>query len=166
GSDDMTEAFKKAREDSSIRAVVFRINSPGGSVIASELIRHEVERCAGKKPVVVSMSEYAASGGYWIAMPAAQLFADPGTITGSIGVLGGKFDFSAAAQSIGVNTGAVMRGENAGMYDPFTDFTESQSHLFHQQILGDTYQFFLKIVVQRLHLTVDQLDAIAQVRVW
>ena len=166
GSDDMTEAFKKAREDSSIRAVVFRINSPGGSVIASELIRHQVELCADKKPVVISMSEYAASGGYWIATPAAQIFANPGTITGSIGVLGGKFDFSGTAQAIGLNSAAVTRGKNAGMFDPFTGFTTSQAELFHQQILGDTYQYFLKLVANRRHLTVTQVNDIAQGRVW
>ena len=166
GSDDMTEAFKKVRDDSSIRAVVFRINSPGGSVIASELIRRQVELCADKKPVVISMSEYAASGGYWIATPGAQMFADPGTITGSIGVLGGKFDVSGAGQAIGLNSGAVTRGQNAGMFDPFTGFTPSQAELFHQQLLGDTYQYFLKLVAAARHLTVAQADAIAQGRVW
>ena len=148
GSDDISEAFSKARDDSSIRAVVFRINSPGGSVIASELIRREVELCADKKPIVVSMSEYAASGGYWIATPATQIFADPGTITGSIGVLGGKFDLSGGAQAIGVNSGAVTRGKNAGMFDMFTGFTPSQTDLFQQQLLGDTYQYFLKLVAR------------------
>lgn len=166
GSDEMTEAFKKAREDSSIRAVVFRINSPGGSVIASELIRHEVELCAGKKPLVISMSEYAASGGYWIATPGAQIFADPGTITGSIGVLGGKFDFSGGAQAIGINSAAVSRGRNAGMFDPFSSFTPSQAALFDQQILGDTYQYFLKLVAERRHLTLARANDIAQGRVW
>jgi protease IV len=166
GSDDMIEAFKKARDDESIRAVVFRINSPGGSVIASELIRHQVELCAAKKPVVVSMAEYAASGGYWIATPSAQIFADPGTITGSIGVLGGKFDISGGAQAIGLNSGAVTRGANAAMYDPFTSFTPSQAELFHQQILGDTYQYFLNLVAKRSHLTVAQANDIAQGRVW
>jgi protease-4 len=162
GSDDMTQAFKKAREDSSVRAVVFRINSPGGSVIASELIRHQVELCAGQKPVVISMSEYAASGGYWVATPGMQIFADPGTITGSIGVLGGKFDLSGGAQAIGLNSAAVTRGKNAGMFDPFTGFTPSQAELFHQQILGDTY----RLVAARRHLTVAQVNDIAQGRVW
>jgi protease-4 len=166
GSDDITEAFKKARDDSSIRAVVFRINSPGGSVIASELIRHQVELCAGKKPVVISMSNYAASGGYWVATPGAQIFADPGTITGSIGVLGGKFDLSGGAEAIGLNSAAVTRGKNAGMFDPFTGFTPAQAQLFHDQILGDTYQYFLKLVAERRHLTVAQVNDIAQGRVW
>jgi protease-4 len=166
GSEDMTEAFKKAREDRSIRGVVFRINSPGGSVIASELIRRQVELCAKKKPVVISMSSYAASGGYWIAMPGAQIFADPGTITGSIGVLGGKFDFSGTAQALGITTAAVTKGKNADMFDPFSSFTPSQAELFNQQILGDTYHYFLQLVAQSRHLTISQVDDVAQGRVW
>jgi protease IV len=166
GSDDMIEAFKKASEDSSILAVVFRINSPGGSVIASELIRHQVELCANKKPVVISMSEYAASGGYWIATPGNRIFADAGTITGSIGVLGGKFDVSAGAEALGVNSAAVSRGKNAEMFDPFSGFTPTQAALFHEQVLGDTYQYFLRLVAERRHLTVAQVNEIAQGRVW
>ncbi len=166
GADDMTEAFKKAREDPSIRAVVFRINSPGGSVIASELIRRQVELCSKKKPVVISMSSYAASGGYWIATPGARIFADPGTITGSIGVLGGKFDFSGSAQALGITTAAVTKGKNAGMFDPFSSFTPSQAELFNQQILGDTYQYFLRLVAESRHLSIAQVNDVAQGRVW
>ena len=166
GSDDLTKAFDDARKDSSIRAVVFRIDSPGGSVIASELIRRAVELCARDKPVVVSMSDFAASGGYWVATPAAKIFADPGSITGSIGVLGGKFDVSGAAQAIGVNSGSAIRGQNAEMFDPFTAFTPAQARIFHDQVLGETYQYFLKIVAERRHLTVAQVGDIAQGRVW
>ena len=166
GSDDMIKAFKKAREDDSIRAVVFRINSPGGEVIASELIRRSVELCARRKPVIVSMGGYAASGGFWIATPAARLFADPGTITGSIGVLGGKFNIAGAATSLGVNTGTVQRGANAFMFDSFSDFTPEQAQLFHDQILGNTYNYFVKLVAAQRHMTVEQVDAVAQGRVW
>ncbi len=111
GADTMAEAFKAAREDDAVRAVVFRINSPGGSVVASELIRRQVELTARKKPVIVSMSGYAASGGYWVATPAGKIFADAGTLTGSIGVLGGKFNFAPASAKLGVNTNAVTRGQ-------------------------------------------------------
>jgi protease-4 len=166
GSDDIAGAFKDVRKDSSIRAVVFRIDSPGGSVIASELIRREVERCAHKKPVVISMSGYAASGGYWISTPAAMVFADPGTITGSIGVLGGKFNITQAAASIGVNTGSITRGQNADMFDAFTDFTPAQAKIFHDRILGQTYQYFLQIVAKQRHMTVAQVNDLAQGRVW
>ncbi|HJU28931.1 MAG TPA: signal peptide peptidase SppA, partial [Candidatus Binataceae bacterium] len=166
GSDDIVEAFNDVRKDSSIRAVIFRINSPGGSVIASELIRRAVERCARKKPVVVSMSGYAASGGYWIATPAAMIFADPGTVTGSIGVLGGKFNIAGAAAAIGVNTGSITRGRNADMFDAFTNFTPEQAQIFHDKLLGQTYNYFLQIVAKRRQMTVEQVNEIAQGRVW
>jgi protease-4 len=166
GSNEMVKAFKKARDDDSIRAVIFRINSPGGSVIASELIRRQVELTAHRKPVVVSMSGYAASGGYWVAMPANRVFAEPGTITGSIGVLGGKFNVASAAAKLGINSGDVSRGANVNMFDSFTDFTPAQQQIFTDQILGNTYQFFLKIVAKQRHLTVDQVNQVAQGRVW
>jgi protease-4 len=166
GSDEMTKAFKDARDDDSIRAIVFRVDSPGGSVIASELIRRAVELCARRKPVVVSMSGYAASGGYWVSTPAAHVFADPGTFTGSIGVLGGKFNVSGAAETLGINSGAVSRGQNANMFDAFTDFTPGQARIFREQILGDTYQYFLKIVAKQRHMTIAKVNEIAQGRVW
>jgi protease IV len=165
-SDDLTDAFKTAREDGSVRAVIFRVNSPGGSVIASELIRRAAQLAAGKKPLVVSMSSYAASGGLWVSTPAAEVVAEPGTITGSIGVLGGKFNVAGAATALGVNTGAITRGNNALMFDSFSDFTPDQAKIFRDVLLGSTYQYFLKIVAAQRHMTVDQVNDIAQGRVW
>jgi protease IV len=164
-SDDMTEAFKSAREDDDVRAVILRVNSPGGSMLASELIDREVELTAKKKPVVVSMSGYAASGGYLISIPAAKIIAEPGTITGSIGVLGGKFNITPAAQKIFANTDAVSRGANVGMFDMWTDFTPAQSKQFQDDIARN-YQYFLKLVAAGRHITVEQADAVAQGRVW
>jgi protease-4 len=165
-SDDMDDAFKAAREDDSIRAVILRVDSPGGSVIASELIRHAAELTAQKKPIIVSMSGYAASGGYWVSTPAARIVAEPGTITGSIGVLGGKFNVSPATQKIYLNSGAVTRGANVEMFDEFTDFTPDQMKIFQDQLLGDTYQKFLKVVADSRHMTIDAVNDIAQGRVW
>jgi len=165
-SDDMIDAFKDAREDDNVRAVVFRVDSPGGSVIASELIRRAVELTAKKKPVVVSMSSYGASGGFWISTPAAKIIADAGTITGSIGVLGGKFNVSGGAEALGIASGAVTRGANAMMFDSFTDFTPAQQQIFRDQILGDTYQYFLKLVAAQRHMTIAQVNDVAQGRVW
>jgi protease IV len=165
-SSDMVDAFKDALEDDSVRAVVFRINSPGGEVIAGELIRREVELTAKEKPVVVSMSGLAASGGYWVSTPAAKIIAEPGTITGSIGVLGGKFNISPAAAKIFMNSDAVTRGANVEMFDQFTDFTPAQATMFRDQFLGDTYQYFLKIVAASRGMNVEQVDEIAQGRVW
>ena len=164
-SDDMTEAFKSARENDDVRAVILRVNSPGGSMLASELIGREVDLTAKKKPVVVSMSGYAASGGYLISIPAAKIIAEPGTITGSIGVLGGKFNFSPAAQKLFANTDAVSRGANVGMFDMWTDFTPAQSKQFLDEITRN-YQYFLKLVAAGRHITVEQADAVAQGRVW
>lgn len=166
GSDDLVDAFKTAREDDSVRAIVLRVNSPGGSVVASELIRRAAVLAAKKKPIVVSMSGYAASGGYWISTPAKFMVAEPGTVTGSIGVLGGKFNLSPAAQKIYLNTGPVTRGANVEMFDEFTDFTPAQATMFKDQILGETYQHFLQIVAKSRHLTVEDVDQIAQGRVW
>ena len=135
-------------------------------MIASELIRREVELTARKKPVVVSMSGYAASGGYWVSTPAARIIAEPGTITGSIGVLGGKFNLSPAVQKIYTNTGAVARGANVEMFDMWTDFTPPQAKKFHDELLGDTYAYFLKLVAESRHMSVEQADVVAQGRVW
>ncbi len=166
GSDDMVEAFKDAREDDGVRGVVFRIDSPGGSVIASELIRRAVELTAAKKPVVVSMSGYAASGGYWVSTPAAAIISDPGTITGSIGVLGGKFNLAGAASALGIASDAVTRGANALMFDSFSDFTPAQEQIFRDQLLGGTYQYFLQLVAKQRHMTVARVNDVAQGRVW
>src|SRR5271155_166591 len=164
-SDDMTEAFKSAREDDDVRAVILRVDSPGGSMLASELIGREVELTAKKKPVVVSMSGYAASGGYLISIPAAKIIAEPGTITGSIGVLGGKFNISPAVQKNYANTDAVSRGANVGMFDMWSDFTPAQSKQFQDDI-DRNYQYFLKLLAAGRHMTVEQADAVAQGRVW
>ncbi|HVB79856.1 MAG TPA: signal peptide peptidase SppA [Candidatus Binataceae bacterium] len=166
GSDDMVEALDQARDDDSVRAVVLRINSPGGSVVASELIRRAAELLAKKKPLVVSMSGYAASGGYWIALPAAKIFAEPATITGSIGVLGGKFNIEPLLSSIGVNSAAISHGANATMFDAFGDFTPAQQQQFRDQILGETYQHFVDLVAHGRDLAPARVDQIAQGRVW
>ena len=164
-SDDMSDAFEQAREDDTVRAVVFRVDSPGGSVVASELIRRQVELTAKQKPVVISMSGYAASGGYWISTPGAKIFADAGTITGSIGVLGGKFNIAPMAAKLRVNSDAVSRGANVSMFDQFTNFTPSQQALFEAQ-LNDAYKRFVSLVAKSRHLSFEDADSIAQGRVW
>ncbi len=166
GSDSMAEAFEQVRDDDSIEAVIFRIDSPGGSVVASELIRREVELTAKKKPLIVSMSGYAASGGYWIATPASKIIADPGTVTGSIGVLGGKFNVAPAMAKLGVTTEGVFEGDNVTMFDSFTDFTPEQQAMMRDRMLGEVYKQFVQRVATSRHLTVDQVEKVAQGRVW
>ncbi len=166
GSDPITEAFEQVRNDDSVKAVIFRIDSPGGSVIASELIRRAVELTAKKKPLIVSMSGYAASGGYWISTPASKIFADPATVTGSIGVLGGKFNIAPALARLGVNTEGIYQGDNVTMFDSFTDFTPQQESMVRDRMLGEVYQQFVQRVAQSRHLSVEKVQKIAQGRVW
>jgi protease-4 len=166
GSDPITQAFEQVRDDDSIKAVIFRIDSPGGSVVASELIRRAVELAARKKPLIVSMSGYAASGGYWVSTPANKIFADPGTVTGSIGVLGGKFNIAPALAKLGVNTEGIYEGDNVTMFDSFTDFTPQQQAMVRDRMLGEVYQQFVQRVAQSRHLSVEQVQKVAQGRVW
>jgi protease-4 len=166
GSDAMSDAFEQVRDDDSIKAVIFRIDSPGGSVVASELIRREAELTAKKKPLVVSMSGYAASGGYWVSTPASKVFADPGTITGSIGVLGGKFNVAPALAKLGVNSEGVFEGNNVTMFDAFTDFTPAQAAMIQDRLLGDVYKQFVRRVAQARHLKIEEVEKVAQGRVW
>jgi protease IV len=166
GSDEIVDALKDARDDDDVRAVLFRVDSPGGSTLASELIRRQVELTAKKKPMVVSMSGYAASGGYWISVPAKAIVAEAGTITGSIGVLGGKFNIAPATEKVYLNSASVTRGANYEMFDSFTDFTPAQQKIFEDQILGDDYAYFLKVVAANRHMTIEQVNEVAQGRVW
>lgn len=166
GSQTMAEAFEKVREDDSIKAVIFRIDSPGGSVVASELIRRAAELTAKKKPLVVSMSGYAASGGYWVSTPAARIIADPGTVTGSIGVLGGKFNIAPAMAKLGITSEGVFEGDNVQMFDSFTDFTPAQEAMLRDKMLGEVYKQFVKRVAESRRLSFAQVDKIAQGRVW
>jgi protease-4 len=162
----MAEAFRQARKDDSIKAVVFRINSPGGSVIASELIRREVELTAHKKPVVASMSSLGASGAYWVATAANKIFAEPATLTGSIGVLAGKFNFTDMAAKLGVQTDAISRGQNVTMFDEFTNFSPEQQQLLHNVMLQRIYDEFVARVASSRKLKVEQVQQVAQGRVW
>jgi len=136
-SDDMTAAFKSAREDDDVRAVILRVQSPGGSMLASELIDREVELTARKKPVVVSMSGYAASGGYLISIPAAKIIAEPGTIHGIDRRARRQVQHHSRCAKIYANTDAVSRGANVGMFDMWTDFTPAQYKKFQDDIARD-----------------------------
>ena len=125
GADTIATALADAIDDPEVRAILFRINSPGGSAVASESIGRQVRRAAEKgKPVIVSMAEFAASGGYWIAMDAAQIVAEPGTLTGSIGVFAGKPVLTEFWDEVGVNWGQVARGANATMWSTLVGYSE------------------------------------------
>ncbi|HZV86269.1 MAG TPA: signal peptide peptidase SppA, partial [Candidatus Binatus sp.] len=156
---------RRARKDSSIKAIVLRVDSGGGSVVASEVIRREVELAHDVKPVVVSMSDVAASGGYWIAAPANKIVADPNTITGSIGVIIGKFNVSGLYNMLGLSTDSVITSDNATLFSLQQNFTPAQ-RAWVEKSLHDTYDQFIKGVAQGRGMTVEAVDKIGKGRVW
>lgn len=165
GSDTVIDQLSSAREDDDIEAVLLRVNSPGGSALASDLIWREVERVRKIKPVVVSMGGYAASGGYYISCGADSIFADRGTLTGSIGVFAGKMNWSGLYEKIDLHREFVTRGENALLWSDAVGFTVSQRQLFQSQ-LDRFYERFLDKVAQGRGMDRDAVDAVARGRVW
>jgi protease-4 len=161
----INKALIKAREDKNVKAIVMRVNSPGGSALTSDIIWREVELAKKVKPVVVSMGNVAASGGYYIAAGANKIFAEPTTITGSIGVFGTVPNISELAKDIGVNAEQVGTNANSVDYSLF----EPMSEAFRNQVqesIEDTYSTFLERVAQGRGISVAQADSLAQGRVW
>jgi len=165
GSDTFVKWIRRVRADSSIRAIVIRIDSPGGSAIASEVIWRELMLTRRVKPVIVSMGDVAASGGYYMAVPATAIVAQPGTITGSIGVVTGKFVLKGALDKLGVGTDAVSDGRFAEIYSPFSPFTSAERAKVEEQ-MQSTYDLFLSRVAEGRGTTVEKIEAIAKGRVW
>ena len=160
------DAIKTAREDEDVRAVVVRVNSPGGSASASEAIWREIELTQQEKPVVISMGDYAASGGYWISTPADTIVADPLTLTGSIGVFMLGFDTEGFFnEKLGVTFDGVQSSPYADMFYGIDGFEEGE-RLVAERFVQETYRTFLEKVAQSRGLTTEQVDAIAQGRVW
>jgi protease-4 len=166
GSDTVAAALRKAAKDQEVKAIVLRVNSPGGSYVASDTIYRETLRAkeAGK-PVVISMGDVAASGGYFVSMGADKIVAQPGTITGSIGVLGGKMVLSGLFEKVGLTFDHVEAGANAGMFSQTQDFTPSQWGRL-QTWLDRVYLDFTTKVAQGRKLTRDRVHQIARGRIW
>jgi protease-4 len=165
GSETIVEELQSLGEDKDVDIVILRVDSPGGSALASDLIWHAIREVQEDKPVIVSMSGMAASGGYYIACPGDSIFADPGTLTGSIGVYAGKMDRSQMYQKIGVNREFIIRGDNALLFSDEGGFTPEQRTLFEGQ-MNNFYERFLAKVAEGRGMTRDQVHAIAQGRVW
>jgi protease IV len=165
GGDSVASDIRSARQDSSIKAIVLRVDSGGGSVVGSEVIRREVELANAVKPVVVSMSDVAASGGYWIAAPARKIVADRNTITGSIGVLIGKMNVSGLYNLLGMSTDSVATSDNASLFSAQQNFTPAQRE-YIQKSLDQTYADFTKGVAEGRKMTVEAVDKIGKGRVW
>jgi protease-4 len=168
GSESIVEQIRKIRDDNSIKAIVLRIDSPGGSSVASDVIWRELtitRQDNPGRPIVTSMSDLAASGGYYIAIPADAIVAQPGTLTGSIGIFGGKIVIGGTLGKAGVGTETVTSGANADMYSPFTPFTPQQRAKV-EEFMQDFYKGFVGKVAESRKSTPEMIHAVAQGRVW
>jgi protease-4 len=168
GSETLIEQIRDARDDGSIKAIVLRVDSPGGSALASDVIWRELMITRDEdeaRPLVVSMSDLAASGGYYIAMAGHSIVAQPGTITGSIGVFGGKIAIGGALNKLGINNDAVVSGPNASIDSPFTPFTPAQRRKV-LELMQNIYDDFVEKAAESRQTTPEKMDAVAQGRVW
>ncbi len=161
----LENAFESAEKDKSVKAIVFRVNSPGGLALASDEILHSAEKASRKKPLIVSMGNLAASGGYFISMKANKLYADAGTITGSIGIFGGKVSLQKLYEKIDMGKELYTRGKFAGMASdirPYTD-EEREKQIEH---MGAFYGHFKDLVSENRKMKTDSVESLAQGQVW
>ncbi|RPH57567.1 signal peptide peptidase SppA, partial [bacterium] len=166
GSNDLSALLRDMGEDESVSAVVLRIDSPGGSALASDLILREVEKLKEKKPVIVSMSDTAASGGYYIAAKADRIVAEPATLTGSIGVFGGKFVTTGfEVELLGVTHDSLKRGANADIHSSLQPYSPEQSMLVQRQ-MDKVYSSFVGHVAAGRRMSRAQVEGVASGRVW
>ena len=166
GSDTVVKALNDARDDRTVKAIVLRVDSPGGSSYASDLIWHAVEEARQKKPVVVSMSDLAASGGYYISCNASRIVAEPSTITGSIGIFAGKPVMKGFYDWLGISNEYVMRGKNAGMFRETEPFSTDERARFEDLIRRTYYEDFVPKVAKGRNKNPEYIDSVGQGRVW
>ena len=166
GSDTVAKALNDAAADKSLKAIVLRVDSPGGSGLASDIIWHAVEAANQKKPVVVSMSDVAASGGYYISASAAKIIAQPSTITGSIGVVAGKPVMRGFYDWLGITNEYVLRGKTAGMFRETEKFSDEERVKFEEWIKTTYYQDFVPKVAKGRNKDAQYIDSVGQGRVW
>ncbi|MBN2345832.1 MAG: signal peptide peptidase SppA [Candidatus Aminicenantes bacterium] len=165
GSATLGRQLRQARTNSSVKAVVLRVDSPGGSAVASDVILREAELLAQKKPLVISMSDVAASGGYWISLAASRILAQPQTITASIGVISGKFVLKGLYDKIGVSKEILTTSEFAGMYSDYQSFSARE----REKVVGEMrriYDDFVRKVSRNRKMPVADVERIARGRVW
>jgi protease-4 len=166
GSDTVAKALNDAAADKTIKAIVMRVDSPGGSGLASDIIWRAVETANQKKPVVVSMGDVAASGGYYISVSASKIIAQPSTITGSIGVLAGKPVMRGFYDWLGISNEYVMRGKTAGMFRATEKFSDDERVKFEEWIKTTYYRDFVPKVAKGRGKDSQYIDSVAQGRVW
>jgi protease-4 len=168
GSDSLVEQIRDVRDDRSVKAIILRVDSPGGSSVASDVIWRELMITRDKnkdRPLIASMSDLAASGGYYISLPAQVIVAQPATLTGSIGVYSGKIAIGGTLNKLGVTTGTVQAGANADIYSPFTPFSPAQRARLQDHMQG-FYENFVEKAAESRKTTPEKIDEVAQGRVW
>ena len=168
GSDTLIEQIRRVRDDRTIRAIVLRVDSPGGSSVASDVVWRELMITRDQnpsRPLITSMSDLAASGGYYIAMPGQVIVAQPGTLTGSIGIYTGKIAIGGTLEKLGIGHDQVVSGANADIYSPFDRFSEPQRAKI-DAVIADFYRDFVAKVARARQSTPEKIDAVAQGRVW
>jgi len=165
GAETIAQALRLAEADQRIAAVILHVETPGGSALASDLIWREVRRLRERKPVVVLMGKQAASGGYYVSAPASRIVARPTTLTGSIGVWGGKFAFGSLYDKLGLGRESVQRGAMAGLYSETAPFSEEEREWIRRD-LGESYAHFKARVAEGRGMTEEQVEKIARGRVW
>ena len=163
GSTTLIKALNDAAEDDNVVAIVLRINSPGGSAVASDLIWRETVRI--KKPIIASMGDVAGSGGYYIAMGCNKIFAEPATITGSIGVIGGKLTVRGLYDKIGLTTEVITRGKRTGVFSMTEPFSDGEREAW-TRLLRETYQQFVSKAAEGRAMSYAELDKVAQGRIY
>jgi protease-4 len=163
GGDTLVKALREAEEDDKVVAIVLRVNSPGGSALASDLVWREVTRI--KKPIVASMGDMAASGGYYISMGADKILAEPRTLTGSIGVVGGKMALGGLFGKVGIKTEIISRGKNSGLESMDRPFTDSEREAW-LKIMKDIYKQFTTKAAEGRKMEIAQLESLAQGRIF
>ena len=167
GFSSFSSALREAADDESVKAIVIRLDSPGGGYTSSDAMRREIEhvKTVSQKPVICSMGSTAASGGYFVSLACDKVFADPATLTGSIGVFGGKLVFKDLLEKLNITVSSLKMGKNAGLFSMTQDFTAEQQKFFNAS-LDRVYQDFTNKVAARRGFSAKQIDALARGRVF
>jgi protease-4 len=165
GSENMRVAMRLAARDDNVKAIVLRIDSPGGSALASEVMWQAVRRAAAKKPVIVSIGGMAASGGYYLASAGDHIYADPSAIVGSIGVVGGKFVLKGLYDKLGLTSESFYRGKNADLFSDSKPFDERQRRLVTNW-MRNTYEQFTNRVMHTRKDKIKDIDKVARGRIF
>jgi len=166
GADSFVKVVRKAAGDDNIKAIVLRVESPGGSALACDTIWRELRLADQKKPVIASLSDVAASGGYYIASGARKIFAEPGALTGSIGVVAGKLVLGGVFEKLGLNVAVFDQGGNAGMMSSLSKFSDDERGKLQQLVLRTYHIFLSRVAETRPDMAVADVDEVAQGRVW